>query len=74
MSFHGARSAEELRYVFPRAAWPAETLQLVEHLASHEESFVVCDQNRVVGFANLYNPRAQKNMDWSFHRTSRSPP
>jgi RimJ/RimL family protein N-acetyltransferase len=60
-----ARSAEELRYVFPRAAWPAETLQLVEHLASHEESFVVCDQNRVVGFANLYNPRAQKT--WIGH-------
>jgi RimJ/RimL family protein N-acetyltransferase len=55
-----ARSAEELRYVFPRAAWPAETLQLIEHLASHEEGFVVCEQDRVVGFANLYNPRAQK--------------
>ncbi len=60
-----ARSAEELRYVFPRAAWPAEALQLISHLASHEEGFVVCDQDRVVGFANLYNPRAQKT--WIGH-------
>nr|WP_314898993.1 GNAT family N-acetyltransferase [uncultured Deefgea sp.] len=55
-----ARTAKELRHLFPRAAWPAETLQLIEHLASHEEGFVVCEQDRVVGFANLYNPRAQK--------------
>ena len=54
------RSATELRFLFPRATWPAETLQLVEHLASHQEGFVVCDEDRVVGFANLYDAKAHK--------------
>ncbi|QLG89468.1 GNAT family N-acetyltransferase [Chitinibacter bivalviorum] len=47
----------ELRYLFPRASWPAEPLQLLEHLAGHEDGFVVCDEDRVLGFASLYNTK-----------------
>ncbi|WP_157314384.1 GNAT family N-acetyltransferase [Chitinibacter sp. GC72] len=49
----------ELRYLFPRAQWPAEPLKLLEHLANHEEGFVVCDSERILGYASLYNPKPQ---------------
>ncbi|WP_410500034.1 GNAT family N-acetyltransferase [Chitinibacter sp. S2-10] len=56
----------ELRYLFPRASWPAEPLKLLEHLAGHDEGFVVCDAGRVLGFASLYNPK-QQGRAWIGH-------
>jgi ribosomal protein S18 acetylase RimI-like enzyme len=47
----------ELRFLFPHAHWPAEPLKLLEHLVSHEDGFVVCDQDRTLGYASLYNAK-----------------
>jgi ribosomal protein S18 acetylase RimI-like enzyme len=49
----------ELRFLFPNAQWPVETLKLMEHLASHEEGFVVCENGRTLGYASLYNAKHQ---------------
>ncbi|WP_373974220.1 GNAT family N-acetyltransferase [Chitinibacter sp. SCUT-21] len=52
-------SPTELRYLFPHAQWPMEPLKLLEHLANHEDGFVVCDHDRTLGYASLYNAKNQ---------------
>ncbi|WP_052190812.1 GNAT family N-acetyltransferase [Chitinibacter sp. ZOR0017] len=49
----------ELRFLFPRAEWPAEPLKLLQHLAGHEDGFVVCNDEHVLGYASLYNAKHQ---------------
>lgn len=49
-----ARSAEELYYLAPRAAFPLTPAQLAAAIAQRSDSSVVCRDGQVLAFANIY--------------------
>lgn len=49
-----ARSPEELYYLAPRASFPLTPEQLAASIAQRSDSSVVCQGDRVLGFANIY--------------------
>lgn len=52
------RSPEELYYLAPRASFPLTPEQLAASIAQRSDSSVVCQGERVLGFANIYKHEA----------------
>lgn len=57
-----ARSSEELYYLAPRASFPLTPQQLIASIAQRSDSSVVCCDEEVLGFANIY--RCEEGACW----------
>lgn len=48
------QNADELFYMFPRACYPLDEIQLMEAIENRKCSTVFLDGNTLIGFANFY--------------------